>query len=201
MAATNINFRSALNGFNRTDVVQFLQAQTTEHERELRAAQAENARLQEELAAVRSEVENARAEAEHATAEMEAARTALEQALLQSGETSLPQAPTALNAPMAPAALSGTPSDFNELELAAYRRAEMTERIARERAASAAERLRSVFAQADAKLLLAGQDFSTLLDAFRHNFDQLQQSIAAAQSVMDESADSLKAAEALCAES
>ena len=41
MAASVENFRSALHGFNRTDVVQFIQAQTVEHEKALRLLQDE----------------------------------------------------------------------------------------------------------------------------------------------------------------
>ena len=36
MAATTDNFRSSLHGFNRMDVVQFIQKTTSEHELELR---------------------------------------------------------------------------------------------------------------------------------------------------------------------
>lgn len=220
MAAINMNFRSALNGFNRTDVVQFLQGLTTEHERELRSIQEENARLQEELSAVRAEAETAaetakaeteaaKAEGEAARAEVEAAKQALAEkcaeldetkALMDSLRVDAAKQP-ALDAPMSPASLSPTPpSDFNEMELAAYRRAEMTERIARERAAASAERLKSVFAQAEKKLNLAGQDFSVLLDAFRNDFDQLQQVLCAAQGIVCESSESLKVAEELCTE-
>ena len=41
------NFRSALNGFNRTDVVQFIQRQTVEHEKAMRHLREENARLKQ----------------------------------------------------------------------------------------------------------------------------------------------------------
>ena len=44
------NFRSALNGYNRTDVVQFIQRQTIEHEKAMRLLREENARLKQAAA-------------------------------------------------------------------------------------------------------------------------------------------------------
>ena len=188
MAANIENFRSALHGFNRTDVVQFIQAQTTEHEKALRLLREENARLQEAL-------EAARAEAEEAQAQLEALTAAQETAVASAEAVPAPDE-AALNAPMPPAAsvVAAAPSNFNEMELAAYRRAEMTERMARERAAASAERMKTVFAQADEKLTLTSQDFATLLDAFRNDFDKVEQLLTTAQGIVDESSAGLKAA-------
>ena len=192
MAVNIENFRSALHGFNRTDVVQFIQAQTTEHEKALRLLREENARLQEAL-------EVARAEAADATAQLEALSAAQE---TQEAAPAPAPAETALNAPMPPAAsvVAAAPSNFNEMELAAYRRAEMTERMARERAAASAERMKTVFAQADEKLTLTSRDFATLLDAFRNDFDKVQQLLTTAQSIVDESSAGLKAAAEIAGE-
>ena len=194
MAANIENFRSALHGFNRTDVVQFIQAQTTEHEKALRLLREENARLQETL-------EAARAEAEEAQAQLEALTAAQETAVASTEAVPAPDE-AALNAPMPPAAsvVAAAPSNFNEMELAAYRRAEMTERMARERAAASAERMKTVFAQADEKLTLTSQDFATLLDAFRNDFDKVEQLLTTAQGIVDESSAGLKAAAEIASE-
>lgn len=188
MAVNIENFRSALHGFNRTDVVQFIQAQTAEHEKALRLLREENTRLQEAL-------EAARAEAAEASTQLEAL-TAAQEAAAQSAEAVPSPSESALNAPMAPMAsvVSAAPSNFNEMELAAYRRAEMTERMARERAAASAERMKTVFSQADEKLALTSQDFATLLDTFRNDFDKLEQLLSTAQGIVDESSAGLKAA-------
>ncbi|MDD6644296.1 MAG: hypothetical protein ACI3VU_03600 [Faecousia sp.] len=188
MAVNIENFRTALHGFNRTDVVQFIQAQTTEHEKALRLLREENARLQEALEAARAEAAEAKAQLEALTAAQEAAAQSAE-------DVPAPSEP-ALNAPMAPVAsvVAAAPSNFNEMELAAYRRAEMTERMARERAAASAERMKTVFAQADEKLTLTSQDFATLLDAFRNDFDKMEQLLSTAQGIVDESSAGLKAA-------
>lgn len=192
MAVNIENFRSALHGFNRTDVVQFIQAQTTEHEKALRLLREENARLQEALEAARTEAADATAQLEALTAAQETQEAAPVPA----------PAETALNAPMAPVAsvVAAAPSNFNEMELAAYRRAEMTERMARERAAASAERMKTVFAQADEKLTLTSRDFTTLLDAFRNDFDKVQQLLTTAQSIVDESSAGLKAAAEIAGE-
>ena len=47
MAATTDSFRSSLHGFNRMDVVQFIQKTTSEHELELRRLAEERTRQQE----------------------------------------------------------------------------------------------------------------------------------------------------------
>ena len=44
MAATTDSFRSSLHGFNRMDVVQFIQKTTSEHELELRRLAEERTR-------------------------------------------------------------------------------------------------------------------------------------------------------------
>lgn len=188
MAANIENFRSALYGFNRVDVVQFIQAQTTEHEQALRLLREENARLQEALDA-------ARAEATRVKAQLEMLTTAQKVAALSAEPAPTPAEPV-LNAPMPPAAsvVAAAPSHFDEMELAAYRRAEMTERMARERAAASAERMKTVFAQADEKLTLTSQDFATLLDALRNDFDKAVQLLSTAQGIVDESSAGLKAA-------
>lgn len=194
MAVSIENFRSALHGFNRTDVVQFIQTQTTEHERALRVLREENDRLQEAL-------EAARAEAEDAKAQLEAWNAAHEAAAPTAESVPVP-AETALNAPMPTAAsvVAAAPLDFDEMELAAYRRAEMTERMARERAAASAERMKIVFTQADEKLTLTSQDFTTLLNAFRNDFDKMEQLLSTAQGIVGESSAGLKAAEEIAGE-
>ena len=197
MAVTTENFRSALHGFNRTDVVQFIQRQTAEHEKELRLLQEENARLREALDAARQEAERIGAERDSLTAQI--ATVSVEQA--PEAEEAQNQKPE-LDAPMAnPVSVAtAVPASFDELELAAYRRAEMTERMARERAAASEERMKSIFAQADEKLTLTAQDFATLSDSFRAGFEQLQQLLATAQGIVNESSEGLRDAADLTAE-
>ena len=186
MAAAE-NFRSALHGFNRTDVVQFIQQQTLAHEKALRQQKEETERLQNALEEARKEVERLTALNEELTEKLEEA-----EAEAQQEEEPSP----ALDAPMEPvvSVAKTAPSDFNEMELAAYRRAEMTERMARERAEAASDRMKTIFSQADEKLEITQQDVSTLVETFRHDFEQLQQVLNTAQDIVSESSTNLKAA-------
>lgn len=203
MADSMPGFRSALNGFNRTDVVQFIQAQTIEHEKAMRVLRDENARLQEALNAARAENEDLRTlNASLSARQPEPPAEPAPEAPAAEPPAPAPAAPASLDAPMMPAAtvVKAAAPDFNEMELAAYRRAEMTERMARERANSSAERMRAIFSQADEKLAVTSQDFKTLLDAFQTNFGQMEQLLQTAQGIVDESSSSLKAASDICSE-
>lgn len=183
------NFRTAMRGFNRTDVVQFIQRLTAEHEKELRALREENERLTNALDAAQTDLQAAVDE-----------KAVLEDQLLalrEQPEEAEAATPDVLDAPIAPAEAVSTPAGANltELELAAYRRAEMAERLARERAAAADEQMKALFAQSREKLTLATGDFATMLEAFQTNFDQLRQVIQSAQGVLTESGDGLTAVE------
>ena len=185
------NFRTAMRGFNRTDVVQFIQRLTAEHEKELRALREENERLTNALDAAQTDLQAAVDE-----------KAVLEDQLLalrEQPEEAEAAAPDVLDAPIAPAEAASTPAGANltELELAAYRRAEMAERLARERAAAADEQMKALFAQSREKLTLATGDFATMLEAFQTNFDQLRQVIQSAQGVLNESGDGLTAVEGM----
>lgn len=197
MSATD-NFRSSLHGFNRTDVVQFIQQQTATHENAMRSLKEENARLQEALDAARAENERLLMQNESLVLELEAVRMAI----VEPQAEPQPEPTPVLDAPIAPveAVVTTLPSDFNEMELAAYRRAEMTERMARERAASSANRMKMIFTQADEKLTLSAQDISTVYDALRTDYEHLQQILTNIQSVVNESSSGLKAAADICNE-
>lgn len=203
MADSMPGFRSALNGFNRNDVVQFIQAQTIEHEKALRILRDENARLQEALTAARAENDDLRTLNASLNEKLQQAEAPAEPAPEAPAPAAAPvAAPASLDAPMTPAVtvVKAAAPDFNEMELAAYRRAEMTERMARERANSSAERMKAIFSQADEKLSVTSQDFKTLLDAFQTNFGQMEQLLQTAQGIVDESSSSLKAASEICSE-
>lgn len=202
MAATLPAFRSALHGFNRTDVVQFIQSQTAAHEKSLRLLREEITRLEDALNAANEELAACKAAAEAAAAEASAAEPAPEEAPAEPEAPAAAPQPATLDAPMAPpvTVVKAAAPDFDEMELAAYRRAELTERMARERAASSAERMRTIFAQADEKLSVTSHDLKTLLDSFQSDFAQMQQLLETAQGIVDESSSSLKAASDICAE-
>lgn len=207
MATPTEKFRSALNGFNRTDVVQFIQRQTAEHEKALRQAKEENTRATRSSAELREQVAELNAQIDALTAEkaalaeenerLLAEQKRLQTELSQRASVVVAEAPTEseLERPFTPVSV---PSEFNEMELAAYRRAEQAERLSRERAAASAERMRNIFKQADDKLALTTADLGAVLETCRGDFAQLEEILCAAKEVLGESSDSLKAASELC---
>lgn len=210
-------FRTQLKGFHREDVINFIQQQTQEHERRVRTMQEEIVRLQGELNDARTEAERAHGaqeaeaettqeelaqasercaelEAENAAAREEIARLtkrceALEEAAAKQPEPSAEEKPAAEE-----------PENYKELELAAYRRAELAERMAKERAAASDEQMKRILALTDERLMHTSQDFQTLLETFTKDFEQLRQVIRSAQALVAESAGGLQEMASTCAD-
>lgn len=210
-------FRTQLKGFHREDVINFIQQQTQEHERRVRTMQEEIARLQGELNDARTEAERAHGaqeaeaettqeelaqasercaelEAENAAAREEIARLtkrceALEEAAEKQPELAAEEKPAAEE-----------PENYKELELAAYRRAELAERMAKERAAASDEQMKRILALTDERLMHTSQDFQTLLETFTKDFEQLRQVIRSAQALVAESAGGLQETASTCAD-
>ncbi len=197
MSDFSTNFRSSMHGFNRDDVIAFIESYSLEHEKEIRALQDANARLSQQLntsgaeqlqaalAEAQAALSDAQArvaslEAEKATLEGElaAAKAALEEAanVPVPAETPAQADVSPLNAPIAP--ICETPAepakDYAAMELAAYRRAETTERLARERANKVYEQLGEVFSTASERLDSNEADLDQLTDALQLNMKQLQ---------------------------
>lgn len=209
-------FRTQLKGFHREDVINFIQQQTQEHERRVRTMQEEIARLQGELNDTRAEAEQAHgaqeaeaettqeelAQANERCAELEAENAAAceEIARLTKRCEALEEAakqpePAAEEKPAAE-----EPENYKELELAAYRRAELAERMAKERAAASDEQMKRILALTDERLMHTSQDFQTLLETFTKDFEQLRQVIRSAQALVAESAGGLQETASTCAD-
>lgn len=194
MAATTDSFRSSLHGFNRMDVVQFIQKTTTEHELELRRLAEERTRQQEELDRQKEALAAREEESERQKQELEQLRAEL--AELREQNAALKQAQKPAEQPVTAA----PKQRYDEMELTAYRRAEQTERMARERAAASAVRMRSAFEQAEEKLKARRQDITGLSDRFHADYDRLKQALDGVQDVFRESTERLHAAAELCSE-
>lgn len=210
-------FRTQIKGFHREDVINFIQQQTQEHERRVRTMQEEIVRLQGELNDARTEAERAHGaqeaeaettqeelaqasercaelEAENAAAREEISRLtkrceALEEAAAKQPEPAAEEKPAAEE-----------PENYKELELAAYRRAELAERMAKERAAASDEQMKRILALTDERLMHTSQDFQTLLETFTKDFEQLRQVIRSAQALVAESAGGLQETASTCAD-
>ncbi len=129
--AESYHFRTALNGFHREDVVHYLEYINTRHQNQLN-------QLRDELAAAQQEAQS-RAVLAGRVLQLEAQCQELQQQLAAAQQPSapLPQAPVA---------------DPGNRELEAYRRAERTERQARQRASQLYTQANGVLADTAAQV-------------------------------------------------
>ena len=182
--AVQQNFRSAFNGFNREDVVHYLEYINNKHTSQVNqlTAEAEELRarleqqpqvdqtelvasLQEECAALTSQLEEADAE----KARLEARIAELEQQLAAKAQSEAPIAP--------PSA-----------ELEAYRRAERTEREAREWAELVYYQANGVLTEATAKVDGIAADITDMADQVMRQLTQLQMAVSSSKQALQDAA-------------
>lgn len=134
--AENHNFRSSFNGFNREDVVRYIEFMNTKHTNLVN-------QLKSEIQALTSELDALRAQPQEQTVPQEAYDAAIQErdSALAEVETLRQQAAEK------PAVMT-----LAEEELAAYRRAERAEREAKERAQSMYRQATAVLADATAQV-------------------------------------------------
>ena len=199
MPDTTAQFRAALHGYNREDVVSYIDRMSREHEDTIRRLNESNDSLRAKLAEANESLASAsdHREAEQALAvtrkvlferekslneakaligelrarngELEEQVRTLTEELEEARTRVLPEPqpePQDLDEPIPPVeTVLPTPEpkpDYTELELAAYRRAELAERMARDRADEVYRQIQSVFGQASAKLNTSRTDLEQL---------------------------------------
>ena len=188
----NLNFRSYLHGFNRQDVANYLEylnnrhaAQVNQLNTDLEAlrrqaeAPAEDPQraaletrcqeLEQQLAAARKERDEALAQKEAVEQKLEAAQRDREEALLRS---------------------SGEKMDANR-ELEAYRRAERTERVARERAEQVYSETGTVLTQASNRIEAALRQMTGISQQVTGQLDTLQTAIASSRLALQDAAQTI----------
>ena len=145
MAETH-HFRSAIGGFNRQDVVQYIEYLNTKHTSQINQL----------------------------TSELEFLRRQLEQAKTT-----------------APAETAAEPNiqNFTEAELEAYRRAERTERNARERAEQIYRQATGTLADATALVDDAAGRLGTMADSVKEQLAQLQSAIETSKASLKDAAE------------
>lgn len=171
--AVNHNFRSAMGGFNREDVVHYIEYMNTKHNEEIAAAKEEMAQLRQ----------NARTAEDLAhTAELEtrcADLTAqLEQALAD--KAALEAKCAELEAKVA--------SSTHEKELDAYRRAEAIERQAKERSEQLFNQAAGTLAQATTQVDDAAMSFIGIADQVTTQLDDLRRAIENSKNALRDAA-------------
>ena len=182
--ATQMNFRSAFNGFNREDVVHYIEFLNSKHSADLnqlnaeleylRGKQAEppvqkaDDILEQQAARIRELFDRCAAlEQELATAKAENAKLSAQVQQQDSGHNLL------------------------EDELEVYRRAERTERYARERADSLYRQANGALADATVKVDEAAQQFSQMTDHVVAQLSELQNAVASSKQALRDAAATL----------
>ena len=173
MADQTQRFRAALNGFNREDVVQFIQSLTARHDRETADLKEEKNRLQEAL--------------DRSNAEAEALRQRIAEL-----EAQLQEANETLEAATAPLPEPEKP-DWNAQELAAYRRAEEVERQSRERARLLHRELTGLVADASVQMDDATGALDDAMAQITEDLARLQAAMTAGKKVLNDTGCSLRA--------
>ena len=163
------NFRSAFNGFNREDVVHYIEYLNSKHNAALNQLKAENQALIDELETLRStpdlakECAQLQEENQNLSAQIEGLTQQLEEAQ------------------------QFTPLADEELE--AYRRAEKAERTARERA-------RQIYCQATGALADATTQVDDAAEHFKILSQRIGEQLSELQSTVDRSKNALQSAAA-----
>lgn len=181
MAASQ-NFRSAFNGFNREDVVRYLEYLNAKHTNQINQLTAENEALRAQVDAL-PELESQQllaASLEEKCAELTRLLEAA-QARCEELEQAAAQAATDA-APAQEPALSPIASD----ELEAYRRAERIEREAKERAELVYFQANSVLTEATAKVDGISSDITEMADKVMTQLTQLQMAVSSSKQALQD---------------
>lgn len=149
------HFRTAFRGFNREDVVQYIEYMNNQHNAKIE-------KLNEQLQAAQAQSADP-----DLLARLEAAETRCAQLEAQLGNQS-------------------APVTTSEQELEAYRRAERTERLARERAQQIYTQANAVLADVTVKAESASNQISAIADNVTAQLQQYQQSIGATKDAFQE---------------
>ena len=188
----NLNFRSSLHGFNRQDVANYLeylnnrhaaqvnqlntdlealrrQAEAPAEDPQRTALEARCRELEQQLEAVRKERDEALAQREAAEQKLASARQDREEALLRS---------------------CGEKLEANR-ELEAYRRAERTERMARERAEQVYSETGTVLTQASNRIEAALRQMTGISQQVTGQLDTLQTAIASSRLALQDAAQTI----------
>lgn len=190
-------FRSALNGFNRADVVAYIESANREYAEKIRALEAEaktlrekNESLRDENAALQAEVQSLQEENTSLidTLNKETAPDGLsaeEAAEFEDVFDELEDTPAPEQAP-AEAADNVTAVSLGEQELAAYRRAEAAERNAVIRANKIRSQLGALCDDARRRYSDSSEEISALTADLSAGLSRLNESFAEIQLIFDD---------------
>lgn len=182
--AAQQNFRSAFNGFNREDVVQYIQYLNTKHASEISQLNSELEYLRSRQTAVSEEPAPAQG------CENCAEKDNLLEALLAEADE-LKARIQALEAENQQLRDQQPAVSSTEAELEAYRRAERVERKAQERAELVYHRVNGTLADATVKVEDAAAMISGLTERVTAQLSELQNAVLGSRSALKDAADTM----------
>lgn len=185
--ATPQSFRSAFNGFNREDVVHYLEYLNAKHASQLDQLNTEVTFLRKKLeeqpeedSTAAEEMTRKLGELEEKLAESETEREELSRKVAQL-EKELEEAK----------AEQATVRHQTDAELEAYRRAERTERMARERAEQVYRQTNGVLADASAKVDEAAGQVAEISEHVMSQLDLLREAVSCSKQALADAASGL----------
>lgn len=202
-------FRTAVSGFNRTDVVNYIESASIEHQKALRKLTDERDRLAGENAGLQTRLEALQAQLQQVNEENDSLNKQLRQAkeeneslseqlntLAQEGaelagqlrqaESAAPQEEAKAGPDAQPEAPAQDTPSVTEQELAAYRRAEQAERNAAVRARRIYAQLSNLCEDARGRYLDSGEEIAALTADLSTGLSRLQDALADVQVIFDD---------------
>ena len=182
--STPQSFRSAFNGFNREDVVHYLEYLNTKHNNQINQLTAENESLRQQVDALpdaesqRLLVASLEEKCAELTRQLDTAQTRCAELEQQLEQVAAKEQPAEAPAP----ALSPSASD----ELEAYRRAERIEREAKERAELVYFQATNVLTEASAKVDGISSDITEMADKVMTQLTQLQVAVSSSKQALQD---------------
>lgn len=189
-----LHFRSAFNGFNREDVVHYIEYLNTTHENLVKQLQADLAIAQQEPEAPQEPQENAEVESlreQCAQQETLLAAVNAEKEALMNRCVQLEAALAACQEAPAPAAKTPI-SAYTDEELTAYRRAERVEREANDRAQAIYRRLQALLGDTADKTDLAVSNLDGITEQVNSQLAELRESLVSSKSYLEQTVASVR---------
>lgn len=188
MAEAAQNFRFAFHGFNREDVVSFLEQTMARHAQEVNELKEEIHRLEEELSQAR---EAPRAD----VAALRQENWSLKERgdALEEENKTLKETVESLEAQLTAPGPRPEDTDWESEELAAYRRAENVERQAKARASQLYDRVNGLVAELAARMDGSHQNMTEAAESLGKSLDGLQAALDLAQATLHDGAGGLRA--------
>lgn len=191
--ASNLNFRSALSGFNREDVVHYIEYMNSKFNTQINQLTGEAQELRDKLVAM-AEIPDLTEEVVQLKAQLDEA--AQRQALLEQENAQLAAERDAALAQIEQIKAEQAENAAKELaamELEAYRRAEQTERLAKARAEQIYQQATGTLAQATTQVDNAALQFRQIAEAVSCQMAQLQMTVDSSKNALLDAATTMYA--------